>query len=64
MENMFTVAFCDNTTACVAKVNDAENVTSMIVDEILIIENIYSRDGYVKCIFIFELYKVKRIQFC
>lgn len=39
MGNMFTVEICDNTTRCVAKVNDAENITSMIVDGILIIEN-------------------------
>lgn len=44
---MFAVAICDNTTRCVAKVNDAENITSMIVDEVLIIENVYNRDGYV-----------------
>lgn len=40
---MFTVAVCDNTTRCVAKVNDAENITSMIVDEVLIIENFYNK---------------------
>lgn len=39
MGNMFRVEVCDNTTRCVAKVNDAENITSMIVDGILIIEN-------------------------
>lgn len=47
MGNMLTVEVCDKTTRCVAKFNDAENITSMIVDEILIIENFYNRDGYV-----------------
>lgn len=39
MGNMFIVEVCDNIIRCVVKVNDVENIISMIVDGIFIIEN-------------------------
>lgn len=47
MGNMLIVEVCDKIIRCVVKFNDVENIISMIVDEIFIIENFYNRDGYV-----------------
>ena len=47
MGSMFSAAMCDNSASCIAKIYDAEKITSVIQDEVLIIGNFYVRDGYV-----------------
>ncbi|XP_061190982.1 uncharacterized protein LOC133199127 [Saccostrea echinata] len=42
---MFTAAICDATYACIAKVYDSEKVTTILPNQVLILENFFIRDG-------------------